>query len=351
MKFSQWCAFAALLAAGVLLWNLRGILIELFGSIVLAVALSSLVGSLQHRLGLGRWQALLLAIGLVLLVLTGIVALLVPPFVDQFAELIQQVPRAAAALLRLINGGLGRISQMVHGQSQLPQADTWLQSFTNGIDWPWSAGVGRLLGLAGNLGGGLLQLIFVIAVAVMLSAQPEGYRGVAIQLVPSMLRRRVAQVLDLCGEALSSWMVGVMISSLCVGVLAFIGLSLLGVKLTLANALIAGLSNVVPNVGPTIGTIFPMSVALLENPWKPLLVLALYVVIQNLESYVITPSVMHHQLKLLPGLTLAAQVVFTVVFGPLGLLLALPLAVCLQVIVRELLIHDLFDRWTGSKPA
>ena len=94
-----------------------------------------------------------------------------------------------------------------------------------------------------------------------------------------------------------------------------------------------------------------MSVALLENPWKPLLVLALYVVIQNLESYVITPSVMHHQLKLLPGLTLAAQVVFTVVFGPLGLLLALPLAVCLQVIVRELLIHDLFDRWTGSKPA
>jgi len=89
-------------------------------------------------------------------------------------------------------------------------------------------------------------------------------------------------------------------------------------------------------------------VALLENPWKPLLVLALYVVIQNLESYVITPSVMHHQLKLLPGLTLAAQVVFTVVFGPIGLLLALPLAVCLQVIVRELLVHDLFDRWTGS---
>jgi predicted PurR-regulated permease PerM len=91
-----------------------------------------------------------------------------------------------------------------------------------------------------------------------------------------------------------------------------------------------------------------MSVALLENPWKPLLVLVLYVVIQNLESYVITPSVMHHQLKLLPGLTLAAQVVFTIVFGPLGLLLALPLAVCLQVIIRELLVHDLFDRWIQS---
>ena len=59
----------------------------------------------------------------------------------------------------------------------------------------------------------------------------------------------------------------------------------------------------------------------------------------------ITPSVMHHQLRLLPGLTLTAQLLFTVVFGPLGLLLALPLAVCLQVIVRELVIHDILNPW------
>jgi predicted PurR-regulated permease PerM len=88
-----------------------------------------------------------------------------------------------------------------------------------------------------------------------------------------------------------------------------------------------------------------MSVALLDAPWKAGAVLLLYVVVQNLESYLITPSVMHHQLKLLPGLTLSAQLVFTLLFGPLGLLLALPLAVCLQVILRELLIHDILDRW------
>jgi predicted PurR-regulated permease PerM len=54
---------------------------------------------------------------------------------------------------------------------------------------------------------------------------------------------------------------------------------------------------------------------------------------------------MHHQLKLLPGLTLTAQLLFTVVFGPLGLLLALPLAVCVQVMIRELLIRDILDPW------
>jgi predicted PurR-regulated permease PerM len=138
---------------------------------------------------------------------------------------------------------------------------------------------------------------------------------------------------------------GVLISSLCVALLAGIGLSLLGVKLVVANALLAGLLNVIPNVGPTLSTVFPMSVALLVSPWKALAVLGLYVLVQNLESYVITPSVMHHQVKLLPGLTLAAQFLFTVLFGPLGLLLALPLAVCLQVVIREVLIRDVLDPW------
>ena len=66
---------------------------------------------------------------------------------------------------------------------------------------------------------------------------------------------------------------------------------------------------------------------------------------------VITPSVMHHQVKLLPGLTLAAQFLFTLLFGPLGLLMALPLAVVLQVIIREVLIHDVLDRWKRLEPA
>ena len=136
---------------------------------------------------------------------------------------------------------------------------------------------------------GLVQMLFVIAVALMVAIQPEAYRHVAILMVPSFYRRRARSIFAQCGEALSSWMIGVLISSLCVAVLAGIGLSLLGVKLVMANALLAGLLNVIPNVGPTLSTVFPMSVALLDAPWKALAVLGLYVVIQNIESYVITP--------------------------------------------------------------
>ncbi|MBU6354423.1 MAG: AI-2E family transporter [Cyanobacteria bacterium REEB498] len=344
MKFGQWIGVIATAAALVLLWQLREVVIHLFAAVVLAMALCTLVGVVQQRLHCRRALALLLTLLGLLLLLAIALAAVVPPFVEQFQQLLLQLPTAAERATALLRQTLEQSNRMLYGQ----QAVQWLQQTwgaSGGGTEPVAGGLRGLLGVAGNLGSGLVQLLFVLAVSLMIAAQPQAYREVAVLLAPSFYRRRLRQVLQQCGEALSSWMGGVLISSLCVALLAGIGLSLLGVKLVVANALLAGLLNVIPNVGPTLSTVFPMSVALLESPWKSLAVLGLYVVVQNLESYVITPSVMHHQVNLLPGLTLIAQFVFTVLFGPLGLLLALPLAVCLQVVVRELLIHDLLDRW------
>lgn len=354
MSFGNWISLAALVAALLLLWSLREALVLLFAAVVLAMALCTLVGAVQRRLGCQRPLALtlsLLAVGLLL----GIVATaIIPPFMAEFAELIQKLPAAGQALLKLINQGMEAASRMLYGSR-----DGGLSWLRQTLTLPAGSGSGelmqnigggawRLLGVAGNLGTALLQTIFVIAVALMITAQPTAYREVALLLVPGFYRRRAREVLSQCGESLSAWMGGVLISSLCVGTLAAVGLLLLGVKLVAANAVLAGLLNIIPNIGPTLSTLFPMSVALLEAPWKAAAVLLLYVLIQNLESYLITPSVMHHQLKLLPGLTLTAQLIFTVLFGPLGLVLALPLAVCLQVIVREVLIHDVLDHWKPS---
>jgi predicted PurR-regulated permease PerM len=347
VKFGQWIGVIATAAALLLLWHLREVVIHLFAAVVLAMALCTLVGVVQRRLQCGRPQALLLSLlGLLVLLLVALAAV-VPPFVEQFQQLVQQLPMAAERAAGLLRQLLDQSNRMLYGQ----QAVQWLQQSwgagTAGAD-PVGGGLRGLLGVAGNLGSGLIQMLLVVAVSLMIAVQPTAYREVAVLLAPSFYRRRLRQVLLQCGDALSSWMGGVLISSLCVALLAGIGLSLLGVKLVVANALLAGLLNVIPNIGPTLSTVFPMSVALLVSPWKALAVLGLYVLVQNLESYVITPSVMHHQVKLLPGLTLAAQLLFTVLFGPLGLLLALPLAVCLQVVIREVLIRDVLDPWRGQ---
>jgi predicted PurR-regulated permease PerM len=348
VKFGQWLGLIATAAALLLLWSLRDVVIHLFAAIVVAMALCTVVGVVRDRLRCSRPLALLLSLfGLVVLLAVALAAV-VPPFVQQFEQLLVQLPAAATKALTLLRQGMDQSSQMLYGKEAL----NWLRQ-SWGASSSGGEAVGQslqgLLGLAGNLGSGLIQLLFVVAVALMIAVQPIAYREVAVLLVPSFYRRRAREVLLHCGAALSSWMGGVLISSLCVAVLAGIGLSLLGVKLVVANALLAGMLNIIPNVGPTLSTIFPMSVALLVSPWKALAVLGLYVVVQHLESYVITPSVMHHQVKLLPGLTLTAQFVFTVLFGPLGLLLALPLAVCIQVVIREVLIHDVLDPWRRQR--
>jgi len=344
VKFGDGLGLIAATAALVLLWSLRDVVIHLFAAVVLAMALCTVVGVVRQRLSCSRPMALLLSLIGLLALLVVTLAAVVPPFVQQFDQLLLQLPVAATKALTLLKQALDQSSQMLYGKEAL----NWLRQ-NWGASTSSSAAVSQslqgLLGLAGNVGSGLIQLLFVVAVGLMIAVQPAAYREVAVLMVPSFYRRRIREVLLQCGDALSSWMSGVLISSLCVAVLAGIGLSLLGVKLVVANALLAGLLNIIPNVGPTLSTIFPMSVALLMSPWKALAVLGLYVVVQHLESYVITPSVMHHQVKLLPGLTLAAQFVFTVLFGPLGLLLALPLAVCLQVLIREVLIHDVLDPW------
>ncbi len=354
MKFGQWLGLVAVVAALLLLWSLREAMMLLFAAVVLAMALCTLVGVVRERLGCRRILALALSLLAVLVVVAVVATAIIPPFVEQFGELLQKLPKAASVLLEMMHRAMESASKMLYGSEDGGLA--WLKqefrgetdgtgALANGL----SGGALRLLGWTGKLGSGLLQTLFVVAVALMISAQPTAYREVMLLLAPSFYRRRLREVLVQCGEALSGWMGGVLISSLCVGALAAIGLSLLGVKLVAANAVLAGLLNVIPNIGPTLSTVFPMSVALLDAPWKSLAVLLLYVVVQNLESYVITPSVMHHQLQLLPGLTLSAQLIFTVLFGPLGLLLALPMAVCLQVILREVLIHDILDPWKRQR--
>ena len=352
MSFPQALSLAALIAVGLILWSLKQWLLLLFAAIVLALALCSLVETVQRGFPMRRSLALLASVCGLGLVLAVLLVVLVPPFVDEFALLLEKLPQAAQTLLELALNGLDQVSDVLYGVDAMPDLDQLGRGSPSILpdSSTLASGVGSgligLIGLAGNLGSAGLSLLFVVAAALMVAVQPQAYRQVAIQLVPSFYRRRANQILTLCGEALNSWMVGVGISSLAVFLLCWITLSLLGVKLVLANALLAGVLNLIPNVGPTMSTVFPMAVALLDAPWKAAAVLGAYVVIQNLESYVITPSVMHHQVKLLPGLTLAAQVLFTVVFGPLGLLMALPLAVVMQVLIAEVLIKDVLNRWS-----
>ena len=351
MKSTNLFSIVALIISILILWNLKEILILFFASIIIAMALCTIIGKLQEFLKIPRWASFGITLISIILISSISIVIIIPQFSSEFQELINQIPSAASKLWELSINTFFDFAEIIYKDNIPELADRSILTTKLGIipDGGTLANgvtdsITKLISFAGNIGIGILQLLFIISVGLMITLQPISYREVAILLVPSFYRRRARTILLKSGNALSSWMIGVLLSSICVAILASIGLYLLGIKLVIANALIAGVLNVIPNVGPTISTIFPLSVALLDTPWKSLAVLGLYILIQNIESYIITPSIMHKQVKLLPGLTITAQFIFTILFGPLGLLLAIPMAVVIQVFVKEIIIHDILER-------
>ena len=184
----------------------------------------------------------------------------------------------------------------------------------------------------------------------MMLVNPSAYLNGILLLFPSFYRQRAREIFTECEVALGNWLGGIIISSIFIFFLSFISLLILGVDLAFAHALLAGILNFIPNLGPTISMVFPVIVALLSpDPWKAIAVIIIYIIIQQIEAYWLTPTIMARQVSLLPAFTLIAQIFFAGIFGFLGLLLALPLTVVAKTWLQELLIKDVLNHWNLPK--
>ncbi len=339
MNLGQWLSFLCLVIVLVFLWQIRQVLLLIFTAVVLAVALNSLARQLQ-KLGMSRGRAVLLTVSLSLVVAFLFFVLIVPPFVDQFLELVALVPEGFVQVVSWVEDLLNNRPDWL-ADIELPRASSLLDEIQ-----PFLRDV--LPNFFAVFSGSLtvvLQILLLVIFTLMLLANPLSYRRSVVQLFPAFYRSRIDNVLSQCEVALGNWLGGALISSTVVALLSAIGLWALQIDFVLAQSLLAGLLNFIPNIGPTLSMVFPLTVAALDAPWKVIAVLVLYIVIQNLESYLITPTIMANQVSLLPAMTLAAQLIFARFFGFLGLLLALPLAVIAKTFIQELLIKDILDQW------
>ncbi len=297
---------------------------------------------MQKGLKIPRSLSLFLVLTVISVIVFTIFILVLPPFIKEFNEILVDIPNGLSKINILINTNLNKLNNLFYGEKSENFIDIF-NLINNVVTIPDVSTIAKaiqesfknLINLAGNLGSGLLKLIFVLAVSLMISIEPKQYKENILLLIPKNYRNKFRNILEKCNIALANWTFSMVISSLSVGLLSLIVLSILDVKYVVSNALIAMVLNVIPNIGPVISGIFPISIALLDNFWKPLAVLGAYVIIQNIESYIIMPSIMKKKANLLPGLTLISQFGFTFIFGPLGLILSLPLAVVIQVLIKE----------------
>lgn len=338
MSLGRWIGLLAFILSLYILWQIREVLLLIFAAVVLANALNVLIDRFS-RSGMKRGFAVLLSVFLLLAVLVGFFWLIVPPFAAQFQELSRLVPKGIQRFSTWIEVLQTRISpQLIE---HVPDVDDLIQQLQPLVN--------RLLGggfifFSSSLSF-LAKFLLVIILTLMFLANPDDYRKSFIRLFPSFYRRRVDYILEECAIALRGWLVGILFNMFVIASLSFVGLLVLSIRLPLAQATLAGILTFLPNIGPALSVVPPMAIALLEAPWKSIAVLILYIIIQQVESNLLTPYVMAQQVSLLPAVTLLAQVFFATFFGFLGLLLALPLTVVGQVWLKEVIIKDILDQW------
>lgn len=342
MSLGQSIGVVVFIVSLYILWQIRLVVLLIFTSVVLATAIDRLVRLLQ-RLHLRRGIAIALSITLLLALLIGFFVVVVPPFVEQLQQLVDRVPQG----IEQLRGWATWLQDLI--PEQVVEDLRGLRGFTQQLQSFATRLFGNFFTLFSNSLGIILNSLLVIVLTIMLLANPAPYRQGFILLFPSFYRRRVEDILQQCEFALGGWVTGILFNMFVIAALSWIGLLLLQVPLSFANAILAGLLTFIPNLGPTLSVIPPMALALLDAPWKALAVLGLYVAIQQIESNVLTPIVMQKQVSLLPAITLASQVVFASFFGFLGLLLALPLLVVTQVWVKELLVKDVLNNWQRNE--
>ena len=314
----------AIVGLALLLWQLRGLLILVFGSVLFAVILRVIANPIQRWLRLPDGLALLLAVLTVFTIIGAAFFLFGAELVRQASVLREAVPAAWQEIQQRLDAmGLGE-----------PVRE-------------WTEGMQANGGVLSNVGSVLMSVsnaitdtILLIVGGIFLAARPDLYRTGIIKLVPDEARSRVAQALDDVRRGLKLWLLGRLAAMVLVGLLTGIGLWLIGVPAALALGVVAALLEFIPFIGPIIAAIPAILLAMLIDPMTALWVALLYLGVQQLEGNVISPIVQHRAVDLPPALLLFSLVAAGLVFGILGVLLAEPLTATLFILVKRLYVRE-----------
>ncbi|WP_066380976.1 MULTISPECIES: AI-2E family transporter [unclassified Anabaena] len=338
MPFGQLMGFFLVIISLYIIWQIRQIVLIAFAAVVLATVLNHFVQFLQ-KFRIKRGLAIFIAVSILLFLIFSFFIILVPQLIEQLRELSNLMPMALDRI-RLWNDWLVRVipNEFLDNVRNFRYLTQGLQGWLNRI-------LNNFLFLISSSLTIALGTLLLLALTIMLLVNPVAYRRGFIFLFPAFYRPRVHVILNKCALSLTGWIKGTLLTMLLISVFSYIGLALLQVRLPLINAILAGLLEFIPNVGPTLSVIPPALLALMDSPWKAGAVVFVYFIIQQVESLIIVPLVMKSQVSLLPAVTLLSVVIFGSFFGFLGVFLAVPLVIVLQIWIQEVLVKDILNMW------
>ncbi|HEX2443659.1 MAG TPA: AI-2E family transporter [Vicinamibacterales bacterium] len=331
---AQIIAMAA--AAIILLWCLyliRGVLLLIYVSMVLAIGFSPIVrlierqGFVVRAKRVPRWAAILVLYVLVLGVMTAIGIMIVPQMVEQARELWTAAPKMTAQWQDwLVSRGL------------LPHRIT-LQEAVQQAPGPGDA-VGTVVGAIAGFLGGLFGLVTILILTFYFLVEGETLRSAFLQFFPAQQRGRIAKASRDATVKISAWLNGQLLLAAIIGGTAAIGLWLMSIPYFYVLALIAGIGEMIPVVGPLVAAIPAVGVAATISWEKALFVAIFFLIQQQFENHVLVPKIMERQVGISPVMVIIALLVGGGLLGIVGAILAVPTAAIVQVVFQQFLQRD-----------
>lgn len=306
-------------ALGYALIRLIDLVLLMFAAVLVAIILRAASEALARVTGLPSGWSLCIAILVSITAIVGLALSFGGLMIGQAQALASNLP----ATWHMLEGRLLEFG--VPGTS----IDWILRRLRDGGDFSWIA---QFAGAAGNYIGGLL---LAVVGGIYLAAQPDLYRRGLLGLVKPSAAEPVGVALDAMEYDLRHWVIGQLATMTVVGTLTGIGAFLIGLPSAAALALIAGILEFVPYVGPIATAVPALLLASSVSGNAMLLMLLVLIAVQQLEGYLLTPLIQRRVVSLPPALTLFAVIAMGILLGPLGVLLATPLTVCIRVLVRH----------------
>ena len=290
-------------------------------AVTLAEALAPLVEKLERRIK-RRIAAIAIVYVTIFALLVGLGWIIVPPLIAQGTDLVYRLPgilRQIEQTSRALNASWGiDLAQLA---SSLPGR---LASFAVGVPLATF-----------NI---VLNIFLMIFMSVYWLAGSRATSNFVLSLFPPRHRAKVSDVLAEMGQSMGGYVRGAAINAVIMGVLAFIGLTLIGMPFALVLGALTMVGEVVPIIGPVVVGIIVAALGLLDSPTKALLALALYTALQQIEGHLLTPNIMKRQTYLPQTLVLFAIVVGGALGGLIGILVSIPVAAALRVLVLRVIV-------------
>ncbi|MBX3243734.1 MAG: AI-2E family transporter [Acidobacteria bacterium] len=314
------------------------VILLVFSAALIGIFLRGLAMPIGRYLKLNDVWSVLLVSALLVVVLGIAVSLLAPSVAEQAKHLRTEIPKSAqqaADFISKFSWGQAIIEQMPSSEAIMAKIEPG--SLLSGVGGFFST----TIGFVGNF-------FIVLLLGIYFACEPRLYSDGLSKLFPKSNRERAAEVFGAIGETLRWWLIGKVASMIFIGLLTWIGLSIIGVPMALTLGLIAGLLSFIPNFGPIIAAVPAVLFAFIESPASALYTLGLYIGVQIIEGNLVTPFIERHTVELPPALTVVSQLALAVTIGGLGLLLATPLLAVLVVIVQMVYIEDILNDRTDE---